>query len=169
MRERHRDGRPAEIRHLGMDHPHYPFSPLPQRPLLRWPDGARVAFWVLLHLEYWEMEPPADAYRDPRFVGEFGSFSPDFRTWSQREYGNRIGIFRLLEVLDRYGIKATVAANAEACTRYPNLIDEVRRRHWELVAHGTHATRMITSQMSEVEERAHIAAAIDAVALAATA
>jgi len=151
----------------GMDHPHYPYSPLPSRPVLHWPGKARVAFWVLLHLEYWEMEPPKDAYRDPRFVGEFGSFNPDFRTWSQREYGNRVGIFRILEVLDRHSIKATVAANAEACARYPNLVDEIRRRGWELVAHGTHATRMITSKMSEAEERAHIAASIDAVERAA--
>ncbi len=147
----------------GMDHPHYPYSPLPARPVLRWPEGARIAFWVLLHLEYWEMAPPKDAWRDPRLVGEFGSFDPDYRTWSQREYGNRVGIFRVLELLERYGIKATVAANASACERYPHLIDELRRRGYEFVAHGTHATRMITSRMSEDEERAHIATAIAAV------
>jgi allantoinase len=158
---------PRERRLPGMDHPHYRFSPLPSRPVLRWPGGARVAFWVLLHLEYWEMEPPEEAWRDPRFVGEFGSFDPDFRTWSQREYGNRVGIFRVLEVLDRYGIKATVAAGAAACERYPNLIAEAKRRGWELVAHGTHATRMITSRMSEAEERAHIAESIAAVERAA--
>ncbi|MBI3707196.1 MAG: polysaccharide deacetylase family protein [Proteobacteria bacterium] len=151
----------------GMDHGHYPFSPLPARPALGWPNGARVAFWVLLHLEYWELDPPQEAVRDARFVSEFGNFFPDYRTWSQREYGNRVGIFRILEVLDRHRIKATVAANAAACTRYPFLVGECRRRGYEFTAHGSHATRMITSRMTESEERAAIAESIAAVARAA--
>ncbi len=147
----------------GMDHPHYPFSALPGRPRLAWPKQARVAFWVLLHLEYWEMTPPGDAVRDARFQSEFGSFAPDYRTWSQREYGNRVGIFRLFDVLDRHGIKVTVAAGAAALERYPYLVGEIRRRGWEVAAHGTYANHMISSRMSEEEERAFIARSIDAV------
>ena len=101
-----------QVYRSGMDHPHHPYWPLPKRERLTWPDGSRLAFWVLLHLEYWELEPPADAIRDPRFIGEFGSYYPDYRTWTQRDYGNRVGIFRVLELLDRYGLKVTVAANA---------------------------------------------------------
>jgi allantoinase len=153
-------------RRPGMDNPYYAYAPLPARPRLRWPSGARVAFWVLLHLEYWELDPPKEAVRDPRFVSEFGNFFPDYRTWSQREYGNRVGIFRILEVLDRYGIKATVAAGSAACVRYPALIAEFSRRGYELVAHGTHATRLISSRMSEAEERQFIGEAIQAVARA---
>lgn len=151
----------------GMDHGHYPYAPLPERPALRWPEGARVALWVLIHLEYWELEPPADAVRDARLVNEFGNFFPDYRTYSQREYGNRVGIFRILELFDRYRIKATVAANASALARYPYLVEECLRRGWEIAAHGSHATRMITSRMSEAEERGHIADAIAAVERAA--
>jgi peptidoglycan/xylan/chitin deacetylase (PgdA/CDA1 family) len=146
-----------------MDHPHYPFSALPSRPPLAWPDGARVAFWVLLHLEHWELTPPADAVRDARFVSEFGNFAPDYRTWSQREYGNRVGIFRILDVLDRHGIKASVAAGAAACALYPGLIEECRRRNYEFIAHGSYATRLISSRMSEAEERAAIGESIAAV------
>ena len=86
-------------RRPGMDNPYYAYAPMPARPRLSWPNGARVAFWVLLHLEYWELDPPKEAVRDPRFVSEFGNFFPDYRSWSQREYGNRVGIFRILEVL----------------------------------------------------------------------
>lgn len=150
-------------RRPGMDHPHYPFSALPSRPPLAWPDGARVAFWVLLHLEHWELTPPADAVRDARFVSEFGNFAPDYRTWSQREYGNRVGIFRILDVLDRHGIKASVAAGAAACALYPGLIEECRRRNYEFIAHGSYATRLISSRMSEAEERAAIGESIAAV------
>ncbi len=61
---------PAQ-RKPGMDHPHYPFSPLPARPVLHWPKGERVALWVLLHLEYRELDPPVDAVRDRTQDGEF--------------------------------------------------------------------------------------------------
>lgn len=155
---------PAGERHApGMDHSYYPYSPMPARPALAWPQGARVAFWVLLHLEYWELDAPEGALRDPRFAGEFGSYFPDYRSWTQRDYGNRVGIFRVLELLDRYQLKVTVAANSSALERYPYLVSELKRRGYEFAAHGSHATRMITSRMSEAEERALIAASIEAV------
>ena len=97
----------GEILKPGMDHPHHPFWPMPKRPRLAWPDGARVAYWVLLHLEYWELDPPEDAVRDPRFSGEFGSYFPDYRSWTQRDYGNRVGIYRLMRALDQRGLRAT--------------------------------------------------------------
>ena len=152
-----------ERRDPGMDHGFYGFSPMPSRPTLHWPNGARIAFWILLHFEYWELDPPTAAYRDPRLDGELGSIFPDYRNYSQREYGHRVGIFRVLEVLDRYRLKATVAANAAACERYPYLVEGFRRRGWEFAAHGTHATRMITSRMTEAEERAVIAESVAAV------
>lgn len=157
----------ADQRRPGMDHPHYPFSPMPTRPPLRWPEGARVAFWVLLHLEYWELDPPEDAVRDRTLDGELGSFFPDYKNYSQREYGNRVGIFRILELFDRHRLKVTVAADAAACARYPFLVAECRRRGWEFAGHGTHATRMVTSRMTEAEEKAVISESIAAVERAA--
>jgi peptidoglycan/xylan/chitin deacetylase (PgdA/CDA1 family) len=146
-----------------MDHGHYPFAPLPARAPLKWPDRARLAFTVVLHVEHWELDPPEDARRDPRFVGEFGSFRPDYRSFSQREYGNRVGIFRVMEVLDRHKPAVTVAMNASACRRYPFLVREFTQRGWEIAAHGSHATRLIHEGMGEAEERAVIADAIAAV------
>ena len=90
-------------------------------------------------------------------VGEFGSYVPDYRTWTQREYGNRTGIFRVLDVLDRYQIRAGVAVNALAAERYPYLIEQFKKRKYEFIAHGHSANRMITSKMSEAEEKAEIA------------
>jgi peptidoglycan/xylan/chitin deacetylase (PgdA/CDA1 family) len=151
----------------GMDNPWYDYSPFPKRRKLAWPRNSRVAFCVLLHLEYWELAPAEDSYRDPRFVGEFGSYVPDYRTWTQREYGNRVGIFRVLDVLDRYQIRAGVAINAVAAGRYPFLIEQFKRRKYEFIAHGHSANRMITSKMTETEERAEIAEAIAAIEKAA--
>ena len=151
----------------GMDNPWYDYAPFPKRPRLNWPKNARVASFVLLHLEYWELIPDEASVRDPRHVGEFGSFSPDYRTWTQRDYGNRVGIFRVLDVLDRYQIRAGVAVNALAAERYPYLIEQFKRRNYEFIGHGHSANRMISSKMSEAEEKAEIAASLAAIEKAA--
>lgn len=151
----------------GMDNPWYDYSPFPTRPALEWPRRARVAFCVVLHLEYYELLPADGSVKDARFVGEFGNYHPDYRTWTQREYGNRTGIFRVLDVLDRYQIRAGVAVNAMAAERYPYLIAQFRKRNYEFIAHGVSANRLISSKMSEAEEKAEIAAARTALEKAA--
>ncbi len=88
----------------GMDHDLYPFSPMPDRAALAWPGGARVAFAPVVYLEHWELHPPEGALRDPRFRDPFGDFRPDYRSYTWREYGARLGIFRIFEALDRHGL-----------------------------------------------------------------
>lgn len=147
----------------GMDNPWYDYVPYPKRPKLNWPRNARVAFYVVLHLEYYELLPPDGIVKDSRFTGEFGVYHPDYRTWTQREYGNRTGIFRVLDVLDRYQIRAGVAVNAMAAERYPFLMEQFRKRNYEIIGHGVSANRMISSKMSEAEEKAEIATSIAAI------
>ena len=125
--------------------------------------NARVAFYVVLHLEYYELLPPDGIVKDSRFTGEFGTYHPDYRTWTQREYGNRTGIFRVLDVLDRYQIRAGVAVNAMAAERYPFLMEQFKRRNYEIIGHGVSANRMISSKMSEAEERQEIASSLAAI------
>ena len=153
----------GEHRHPGMDHAHSAFRTLTQAPRFIWPDDARIALTVTLMLDYWEVNPPQDAIRDPRIISPLGNFFPDWLTWSQREYGARVGIFRVLEVLDQFGVTPSVALGAAAAKRYPELVDELLRRNACFLAHGTHATRRITARMSEAEERAFIAESRDAV------
>ena len=146
----------GEVRLPGMDHDLYAFRTLHEPPRLVWPDGARIALTVTVLLDYWEVNPPADASPDPRIGSPLGAFFPDWLTWSQREYGNRVGVFRLLAVLDRFGLVPSVALGAAAARRYPELVDEFLRRNAVFMAHGEYATRRITSRMSEAEERALI-------------
>jgi allantoinase len=153
----------GEHRRPGMDHAHGAFRTLTEAPRFTWPDEARIAFTVTLMLDYWEVNPPEGADRDPRIVSPLGNFFPDWLTWSQREYGARVGIFRILEVLDRFSVTPSVALGAAAARRYPELIDELARRNACFLAHGTYATRRITSRMTEAEERAFIAESRDAV------
>lgn len=153
----------GEVRAPGMDHGLYPYRAAPDVPRIAWPGGARIAFTVTLMLEARQIAPPAGANRDPRIVSPLGNFSPDWLTWSQHEYGNRVGIFRVLDVLDRFGVVPNVALGAAAAARYPELVDECTVRGACFLAHGTWATERITSRMSLAEERAHIAESRDAV------
>ncbi len=139
------------------------YEPIAARSPWQWPGGAHLAVCVLVYVEHWELEPPADAHRDPRLVGEFGSFFPDYRTWTQREYGNRVGIFRLLEVLDALGIRPAMPVNAMALEACPALAEMLRTRRVEALGHGLAATRMLTSAMSEAEEREAIVASAAAI------
>src|ERR1700735_2260588 len=157
----------GEHRRPGMDHAHGAFRTLTEAPRFTWPGDARIAFTVTLMLDYWEVNPPEGADRDPRIVSPLGNFFPDWLTWSQREYGARVGIFRLLDVLDRFAVTPSVALGSAAAKRYPELVDELVRRNACFLAHGTYATRRITSRMTEVEGRAYITECTDAVHAAA--
>lgn len=148
-------------RRRGMDHDHYGFSPIRTRPKLDLPNGAAVAANVVLHFEYWELDPPADAYKDPRYRDPIAELFPQYRIYTWREYGNRVGIFRILDLLDRLKLPVTVAANTEACRRFPFLVDEFLKRGYEFAGHGAASTRMITSKMGEDEERSLIVGSLD--------
>jgi peptidoglycan/xylan/chitin deacetylase (PgdA/CDA1 family) len=135
-----------------MDHELYPYSPISTRPRLAWPGNKPLAAAIFLYLEHWELFPPEGTYRDPRFRDPFGDYQPDYRTYTWREYGNRVGIFRLFDLLDGLDLPVTVAANASAMSRYGYLVEQCLKRGYAFAAHGTHATRMVTSRMSLMEE-----------------
>ena len=145
-----------------MDHSIYAYSALPLRPAYPWPAGQGLAAYVVLFLEHWELLPPEGSRRDPRMVGEFGSFTPDSRSWSQREYGLRVGIFRVIDALRTAGIRPVIAANAMAVERLPGLVAQFQDWGCDWLAHGLAATRMMHSNMPLDEQRQHIAASIAA-------
>jgi allantoinase len=152
-----------EVRLPGMDQLHHGYRTLTEAPGFHWPNDARIAFTVTLVLDYWEVNPPQDANPDPRIVSPLGKFFPDWLTWSHREYGARVGIFRVLDALDQFAITPSVALGAAAAKRYPELVDELVRRDTCFMAHGTCATRRISNLMSEAEERAFLADSREAV------
>ena len=151
-------------RQPGMDHDFYPFSSMAAREPLVWPEGARVAFCVIVNLEHYELQPPEDAFTLNRRYGpaRMRPF-PDITRASHREYGNRVGIFGIMKLLDRYGMRATAAMDAVIAETNPFLVNEVMKRDWDVIGHGVSANRLITSEMSEEQERAHIARCIGAI------
>jgi len=143
-----------------MDHSHYNYSPLPTRPPFCLAPGLIV--FVVLYLEHWDFEAPANSVRDPRFVGEFGSFNPDYRSWTQREYGLRIGVFRLIDALHDAGIQAVVAANSLVLPRVPHALEALKHSQAQWLGHGIAATRLMHSNMSLQVQQDHISSSLKA-------
>ncbi|MBX9595575.1 MAG: polysaccharide deacetylase family protein [Roseomonas sp.] len=148
----------------GMDHDIHAYSAQPWRPEGAWRSGHKLAVYLLLHIEHTEIVPPADSHRDPRFRGAFFSGTPDWTAYTLRDYGNRIGAWRILDLLDRLKLPASVAVNVMAAQRHPELVAACRGRGFEPVAHGLSASRMPTARMNEAEERAAILEARDGLA-----
>src|SRR5439155_6651381 len=135
-----------------MDQDWYGFSAFPARKPLRWPGDARVALWIVPAVELMDLVAPEGSFGPLQSATE----APNVRNWSHRDYGNRVGIWRIMEVLDKYGLRATAAVNASVAERYLDIIEESLERGWEMMAHGEYASRMITELMPVAEETARI-------------
>jgi len=116
-----------------MDHDRYDWSMLPRREKVTWPNGARVALWVVPALEWFPLDMKGQPFKPP---GALQTAYPDLRHYTLRDYGNRVGIFRIMKALDRYAIRASVAVNAAVAQRYPALVKEITSRNWEILGHG---------------------------------
>lgn len=120
-------------RQRGLDHSWFPHAPTIKRPPISWPGGERVALWVTVLVEFFPLDAPAQPFRP---LGAPLSVYPDLWNYSSRDYGLRIGIYRIMRVLDAFGLRATAAVNAEIARRYPRIFDEIAKRGWEFIANG---------------------------------
>src|SRR5262249_28674201 len=82
-----------------------------------------------------------------------GAKIPDVPMWCERDYGNRVGVFRLMAVLERYGIRGTVALNSDVCARHPAIIEEGQKRRWEWMGHNESNTRRLNESPPGEEAR----------------
>lgn len=127
----------------------WPAYPRPRRYEMRpiqWPDGARVAFWVAPNIEFYEIHPPANSVRSP-----WPRPLPDILNWSWRDYGNRAGVWRCLDVFDRHDIVSSVSLNSAMCRHLPEVVAAFRDRGWELFNHGVYNTRYLLGLTPEQE------------------
>lgn len=120
-------------RRAGLDHDWFERRYMTEAGPARWPGGARLALWITIDLEHFPMDMPTHP-----FVPTGGMLRPYPSYWdyTQRDYGNRVGIWRLIRALDRLGLTASIAANAEALRRAPPLVEALASRPWEIVASG---------------------------------
>jgi peptidoglycan/xylan/chitin deacetylase (PgdA/CDA1 family) len=111
--------------------PPYTYSPITERPPLHWPGGARVAFYVGLNIEHFHLDRPSTS-----LIEATAALVPDPLNYGWRDYGARVGIWRMIESLDRHGVRASALINSEVTEHYPQIIEAGRARDWAWLAHG---------------------------------
>ncbi|MBA16660.1 MAG: polysaccharide deacetylase [Sphingomonas sp.] len=148
-------------RREGMDHDLYTPSPMPSRKPVAWPGGKPVAVTLLVNLEWFPITPEDKPFRAP---GHMVTPYPDFRHYTAREYGTRVGFYRLLDAFAKAGVTATMAVNSAIAERYPSIIADIMTAGHEIIAHATDMNATIASTLAEEEERAIITTARDTLA-----
>lgn len=143
-------------RREGYDHALYSWSAMHQRAPVAWPQGS-VAVWICVSLEWFPITPTDTPFRAP---GHMATAYPDFRHYTARDYGNRIGAWRFLDALEKAGAKASFATNAAVAERYPELVRAVLDGGHEVIAHSTDMNGTIDGSLSEESERALIGDAL---------
>lgn len=128
-------------------HNRYPYSAITERPVYDWPGRKRLAVYIALNLEWFSFGEGLGAELAP------GGPPPDVLNYAWRDYGNRVGVFRLMEVLDRFGIRATVALNSDICIHHPEIIEEGEKRRWEWMGHNQSNSRRLNDVPPEDEPK----------------
>jgi len=117
----------------------FPFRAIADAPKITWPNGARVAVWVIPNVEHFHLE--------------IGSPAPDVRNFSRRDYGNRVGLWRLMDVLTKHKIRGTVALNAEIGIYYPRIMQAMIDLDWELMGHGLTNSKIMSGLEIDAERK----------------
>jgi allantoinase len=127
-------------------HGRFAYSPITRRPHYRWPGGAGLAVYLGFNIEHFAFGEGLGAGIGP------ASPQPDVLNYSWREYGNRVGAWRCLELFDSLGLPAAALINTALYDHCPELVAACVARGDELVGHGhTNAERQ--SELGEAGER----------------
>ena len=135
----------------------YDYWPYQDRPRIVWPGGKKLAFWIAPNIEFYEYDPPVNPQRPG-----WPKPSPDVVGYSQRDWGNRVGHWRLMELLDKFVVRGSVSLSAALIDHHPEIIEACVARHWEFFSHGIYNTRY-SFGMDEAQERAMILDSVAAV------
>jgi allantoinase len=138
----------------------FSYSPITERPALDWPGGARVAAYIGLNIEHFLIDRPSTSI----WPGT-ADLVPDALNYGWRDYGPRVGIWRMIESLDRHGIRASVLLNSMAATRYPQVIKAGVERNWAWLAHGQ-TNSALHAGITRDEERRILAKVTDTITAA---
>lgn len=134
----------------------FPYSPIVSRPKLRWPNDARVAVWVLPNIEHYEYQPVYTNVRNPWPR----SPHPDVLGYATRDYGNRVGVWRMFDVMDKHDIRCTVSLNFSVIEHYPEIFEAMEARRYDYLCHGIYNSRYLWN-LPEDEERSVIQDCVD--------
>ncbi|WP_421999949.1 polysaccharide deacetylase family protein [Reyranella sp.] len=144
-------------RRRGLDHDRFPYRILPRATPIAWPGKARVALWIAVHVGHFPMDMPRTPFVAP---GGVDRPYPSYWDYTQRDYGNRIGIYRLMRALDARGLRGTALMSSAVATRYPALVKEVAASRWEVAAAGVDMGKLHHGGLDEASERALVTRAV---------
>lgn len=133
-----------------MDNQLYAYSPIIDRPRLEWPGGKRVAFYVGLNVEHYEVDKPSTS-----IFGGTAMLEPDPLNYGWRDYAPRVGIWRMMDLLDSLKMRASVLLNADVCRLYPRIVEEGNKRGWRWLAHGKNNS-IFEAGMDRDQERVYL-------------
>jgi allantoinase len=131
-----------------MNYGPFPYVPINRRGRWNWPNGARLAVWVIPNLEFFHLQTPLAGHP---FEKAHEYKAPTVRAWGQRDYGNRVGVFRLMDVLTKHGIRATATTNTDICEFHPQIIEDAVKLGWEFMGHNKTNTVRLTALEPEQE------------------
>jgi allantoinase len=113
------------------DYGPFPYVPINERPKLVWPDGARLAVWIIPNIEFFPLTKGI-----PPQPGAPAGNPPSVRAWAQRDYGNRVGIWRIMDVLSKHGVRASPTLNSDVCDHHPQIVRAAIELGWEILGHN---------------------------------
>jgi allantoinase len=140
-----------------MDNELYDYSPIIDREPIRWPGGARVAFYMGLNVEHFLVDGPSTSLNQAT-----SALVPDPLNYGWRDYGPRVGVWRLTEIFDRHRIRPSVLLNSDVTSRYPQIIRAGLERNWAWLAHGRNNSTLQTG-MPPDQERAQLAEVVQTI------
>jgi len=103
-----------------------------ERKPFKWPGNKTLAVWIVPNVEVWHYDSPAGTGISPNVR----NIVPDVINYAWREYGMRVGLWRIADSLDAAGVKATVALNSAVAEAHPKALQEMKKRGWEFMGHG---------------------------------
>ena len=126
----------------------YGDSLIVERKAFKWSGGKTLAIWIIPNVEVWDFQSAAGAAISP----QAGNVVPDIINYAWREYGMRVGLWRIADALDSLGLRATVALNSGVCQAFPQAIEQMKKRRWEFMGHGITNSKTLAN-LSLDEER----------------
>lgn len=145
-------------RRYGMDHSRYAWSMLTDRVPIAWPDGARLAVWINVPVQFFPLNQRGTPFAPP---GGMVTPYPDLRHYTLRDYGNRVGIPRCLAALDRFGLTPTFSINAVICELYPRLLERLCVRGDEILCQSWHMDSLHHGELGKAEEAEIVARSLE--------
>ena len=143
----------------------YAWSPLIKRQPLRWPGGKKLAVVITMNCEYWDLtkdtSEPYYAGGPPMLPDSLPGNVADYPNFTWREYGQRVGVWRMFRLFEEMGVPFSVTINAKTALERPEIVEYANARGWEIVAHNYEQGELLTRHTFDIEkERALIDATL---------